>query len=205
MNEEYPKICQRAQEEGAVILFGDETNIQNTTAYMRGYGQKGHPPVAKVSGNKLKINMLSAISRRGMLRFMLYRDSMNAKKLLDFLRRLVKEMLKRVENDEGENEDDIKKVFLILDNLKVHHSKIVTDWVEKNKDRIELFYLPAYAPEHNPDELLNSDLKRKAGARTSPRSQKELEHNVRSRLSFLQRTSEAVISFFRAPLTLYAS
>ena len=205
LNEEYPKICQRAQKEGAVILFGDETNIQNTTAYMRGYAPKGQPPVAKVSGNNLKINMLSAISRRGMLRFMLYKDSMNAKKLLDFLRRLVKEMLKRAEISGGENEGDVKKVFLILDNLKVHHAKMVTDWVEKNKERIELFYLPAYAPEHNPDELLNSDLKRKAGARTSPRSQNELEHNVRSRLSFLQRTSEAVISFFRAPLTLYAS
>ena len=61
LNEEYPKICQRAQEEDAVILFGDEANIQNTTAYMRGYGLKGHPPVAKVSGNKLKINIVPTI------------------------------------------------------------------------------------------------------------------------------------------------
>ena len=58
-----------------------------------------------------------------------------------------------------------------MDNLKVHHANKVSEWVEKHKDRIELFYLPPYAPEYNPDEPLNSDVKRNAGAETSPRSQ----------------------------------
>ena len=110
---------------------------------------------------RFKVNMLSAISKAGKLRFMLYPDTMNAKKLMDFLRRLIK--------------DIPQKVFLILDNLKVHHANKVSEWVGKHKDRIELFYLPPYAPEYNPDELLNSDVKRNAGAKTSPRSQKELE------------------------------
>ena len=86
---------------------------------------------------------------------------MNSEKLIDFMTRLVK--------------DSKKKVFLILDNLRVLHSKLVTAWVEEHKSKIELFFLPPYAPEYNPDELLNSDIKRNAGARQSPRSQAVLE------------------------------
>ena len=116
---------------------------------------------------------------------------MNARKLIDFLWRLIKGIP--------------QKVFLILDNLKVHHANKVSECVEKHKDRIELFYLPPYAPEYNPDELLNSDVKRKAGSKTSPRSQKELESNVRSRLKKLQNNPTMVTSFFQARLVKYAS
>jgi transposase len=91
----------------------------------------------------MKINMLSAVSKRGKLSFVLYKDNMNAEKLIDFMRRLGK--------------DTKQKVFLILDNLRVHHSKKVRSWLEKHKAEIEVFYLPSYAPEYNPDELLNSD------------------------------------------------
>ena len=138
-----------------------------------------------------KVNMLSAISKAGKLRFMLYLDNMNVKKLIDFPRRLIK--------------DIPQKVFLIMDNLRVHHANKVSEWVEKHKDRIELFYLPPYAPEYNPDEPLNSDVKRNAGAKTSPRSQKELESNVRSCLKKLQNSPAIVTSFFQARLVKYAS
>ena len=98
-----------------------------------------------------------------------------------------------------------KKVFLVLDNLRVHHAKKVTAWLEEHKDRIELFYLPPYSPEYNPDELLNSDIKRNAGARQSPRTQAELEANVQNRLTYLSQTPSVIASFFRAPLTQYAA
>ena len=97
---------------------------------------------------------------------MLYKDNMDSDKLIDFMRRLV--------------HDSTKKVFLVLDNLRVHHSKKVQAWLEKHKDQIEVFYLPPYAPEYNPDELVNSDLKRTVGGKTSPQSKEVLEHNVRS-------------------------
>ena len=135
--------------------------------------------------------MLSAISKRGKLQFMLYKDSMNTDKLIDFMSRLIT--------------DCKKKVFLVLDNLRVHHAKKVSAWLEEHKDRIELFYLPPYSPEYNPDELLNSDIKRNAGARQSPRTQAELEANVQNRLNYLSQTPSVIASFFRAPLTLYAA
>ena len=135
--------------------------------------------------------MLSAISNRGKLRFVLFQDNMNADKLIDFMRRLV--------------HDSKKKVFLVLDNLRVHHAKKVTAWLAKHKDEIEIFYLPPYAPEYNPDELLNSDLKRGISKKPSPRSDKELEHNVRSHLKSVQLRPNKIMGFFRSKTTKYAA
>lgn len=159
--------------------------------YLRGYAPKGKPPVVKIEAQKFKINMLSAVSKRGKLRFMLYKDNMKSNNLIDFMRRLIT--------------DSKKKVFLILDNLRVHHSTKVTEWVEKHKDKIELFYLPPYAPEYNPDELVNSDLKRSVGQKISPHSADELEKNVRSHLRDLQNNSSKVAAFFNAERTSYAA
>lgn len=84
-------------------------------------------------------------------------------------------------------------------------TKVVTAWLEDHKDQIELFFLPPYAPEYNPDELLNSDIKRNAGAKQSPRTQAELEANVHSRLACLTATPDHAASFFHAPPTSYAA
>ena len=191
LNEEFPGIIERAEAENAEIFFGDETNIQNTCNYMRGYAPKGKTPVVKVESQKFKVNMLSAISKRGKLRFMLYKVNMNAEKLIDFMGRLIR--------------DVNKKVFLVLDNLRVHHSKKVQEWLDKRKDRIEVFYLPPYAPEYNPDELVNSDLKRGVGSYTSAQSEEELNNNVRSHLKKLQLQPLKITSFFNAPYTSYAA
>lgn len=191
LNDEFPGITERAKAENAEIFFGDETNIQNTCNYMKGYAPKGKTPVVRTESQKFKINMLSVVSKRGMLRFMLYKDNMNSDKLIDFMRRLV--------------HDSEKKVFLILDNLRVHHSKKVQSWLEKHKDKIEVFYLPPYAPEYNPDELVNSDLKRSVGSKPSPQSAENLEHNVRSHLKSLQLNPAKISSFFHAPFTNYAA
>lgn len=159
--------------------------------YLRGYAPKGKTPVVRTEAQKFKVNMLSAVSKRGKLRFMLYKDNMNSDNLIDFMRRLIS--------------DSEKKVFLVLDNLRVHHSTRVTEWVKNHKDKIELFYLPPYAPEYNPDELVNSDLKRSVGQIISPCSANELEKNVRSHLINLQYNSAKVASFFNAPFTCYAA
>ena len=188
---EFPGIKERAKEEDAEIFFGDETGIQNTANYAKGYAPIGKTPVVRVEAAKMKINMLSAVSNRGKLRFTLYRDNMNGDKLIDFMGRLVK--------------DTKKKVFLVLDNLRVHHCKKVTNWLREHKAEIEVFYLPPYAPEYNPGELLNSDLKRGVGNRSMPRSQEELTHNVRSHLKLVQLNPDKVRSFFKAATTVYAA
>ena len=191
LNVEFPGITERAMAENAEIFFGDETGIQNTANYAKGYAPIGQTPVVKVESKKMKINMLSAISNSGKLRFIIYKDSMNANKFIDFCRRLIY--------------DIEKKVFFIVDNLRVHHSKKVRAWLEKYKDRIEVFYLPPYSPEYNPDELLNANLKREIGNRAMPRSEKDLEHNVRSHMKLLQLAPDKVSSFFEAPMTNYAA
>lgn len=191
---EYPQICERAKAENAEILFADEANIQNTTTYMKGYAEKGNPPILKVESKSFKVNLIAAVSRQGRLRFMLYRDSMDSKKFILFLARLLSDRIQKGKFD---------KVFLIVDNLKVHHSKLVADWVKKRKEHIELFFLPAYAPEYNPDELLNSDLKRGVGGKFYPRSQIELESLTYQHLNKLWKTKDKILSFFEAPYTRY--
>lgn len=191
LNEEFPGITKRAEDEDAEIYFGDETNIQNTCNYMRGYAPKGKTPIVRTEAQKFKVNMLSAVSKRGKLRFMLYDDNMNSEKLIDFMRRLV--------------HDSPKKVFLILDNLRVHHSKKVQEWLSEHKNEIEIFFLPPYAPEYNPDELLNSNLKRAVGKKPSPHSKGELEHNVRSHLKSLQLKTYIISALFNSHYTRYAA
>ena len=191
VEQEFPGIKERARAENAEIFFGDECGVQNTANYAKGYAPIGCTPIVQVESKKIKINMLSAISARGKLRFLLYKDNMNAGKLIDFMRRLVK--------------DTDRKVFLILDNLRVHHSKKVRAWLEKHKDEIEVFYLPPYAPEYNPDELLNAHLKNGLSKRFMPRSEDELESNVRSHLKKVQLSPDKIRSFFQAPATIYAA
>ena len=123
---EYPDLSKRAKAEKAEIFFGDETGIQNTANDAKGYAPIGKTPVVCVESKKMKINMLSAVSSRGTLRFVLYRDNMNGDKSIDFMRRLIK--------------DTHRKVFLILDNHRAHHSKKVKAWLVKHKDKIEVFY-----------------------------------------------------------------
>ena len=188
---EFLGISERSRKENAEIFFGDETGVQNTANYTRGYAPIGKTPVVRMESKKMKINMLSAISNRGKLRFVLYKDNMNSDKLIDFMRRLIKE--------------SSRKVFLVLDNLRVHHSRKVRAWLEKHKDKIEVFYLPPYSPEYNPAEFLNSDLKRNIGNRAMLRSKADVEHNVRSHMKSLQLKPMKIRSFFQAPSTSYAA
>jgi transposase len=100
IEQDFPGISERAKNENAEIYFGDETGLQNTSNYVRGYDPIGKTPIVRTESKHIKINMLSALSKRGKLRFMLYKDNMNADKLIDFMRRLV--------------HDSKKKVFFIL-------------------------------------------------------------------------------------------
>jgi transposase len=189
LNESYPSIAARAKAENAEIYWGDETGVQNTADYLRGYAPVGQTPVIQVEAAKFKANLLSAISNRGKVRFMIY-EKLSPDKLMDFMRRLVG--------------DTKRKVFLILDNLRIHHAKRVSLWLEKHKDEIEVFFLPPYSPEYNPDEYLNSDLKRDVGNRPMPRSERDIVKNIRSHMKSLQINPDKVKSFFKAHSVRYA-
>lgn len=187
----YPEIQARAKQEKAEIHWGDETGIQNDAYHARGFAPKGKTPVVRINATKSRINMISSITNRGKVRFMLYRETMTAKVLIRFMSRLIK--------------DADRKVFLILDNLRVHHSKVVKAWLEENKEQIEVFYLPSYSPELNPDEYLNGDLKQKIRSGLPARSEKELEKKTRSFMCTLQNRPKHVQSYFRHPKIAYAA
>jgi transposase len=189
--EHYPKIAARAKAEGAVIHWGDETGISNQAVYGRSFAPQGQTPVLRRPATRRTLSMISAVTNRGTLRFMLYEGALNAGLFLAFLQRLVR-------NIQG-------KLFLIVDNLKVHKAKKVQAWVAERRDKIELFFLPAYAPEHNPDEFLHSDLKRSLGRRPAVRDKAGLESRLRGYLRRLQRQPKRVRAFFQAPTTRYAA
>jgi transposase len=191
LDEEYPAIKERAKHEKAEIYWGDETGIQNDAYQAKGFAPKGKTPIIKLNVNKSRVNMISAISNRGLVRFMLYEDTMTAERLIQFMFRLIK--------------DANRKVYLILDNLRTHHSKNVKQWLEKNKDKIEVFYLPSYSPELNPDEYLNGDLKRRVHSGIPARTLKDLKKKTRSFMKTLQRRSYHVKNYFKHDRVSYAA
>ena len=156
LTENYPVIVKKAKAENAEIHWGDETGIRNTSQYGRSYAPVGQTPTKTTMAKRISLNMISTVTNQGKVRFMTYNGTMNAQRFIVFLKRLIK----------GAN----KKIFLILDNLRVHHSKLVKQWIDENTDKIELFYLPSYSPEINPDEYLNNDLKSGIGLKQSPNS-----------------------------------
>jgi transposase len=189
--QDYPAIAERAKAERAVIYWGDETGISNQDQIGRSYSPKGQTPVVVRTARRITQSMISAVSNRGLMRFMLYEGALNADRFIAFLRRLAK--------DAGQ------KVFLIVDNLKVHHANKVKAWAANHADEIELFYLPAYAPDHNPDEYLNNDLKQKLRQQPQPTSQDELIKNTRNVLRAIQRSPHRIQAYFRPPAVRYAA
>lgn len=188
---EYPAIAARAKRENGEIHWGDETGLQTGANVEKGYSPKGKTPVVRQTAKRERISMISSITNQGQVRFMFYRDSMNSKRLIEFMRRLTK--------DAG------RKVFLILDNLKVHHSKVVKDWLEANKEKIEVFYLPSYSPELNPDEYLNNSLKGRVHSGERANTAKQLESKARKHMRNLQNNRYKVKRFFEHPCVSYAA
>ncbi len=151
----------------------------------RGFALKGKPPVLPVETKRERVNMISAISQRGNLRYGIYQDSMNQQKLIEFMRRLI--------------ENAKHKVFFIMDNLRVHHGKQVSAWLERHKSQIEVFYLPPYAPECNPDEYLNHSLKLHVHSGDLPFTSQDISHKIRSYMRSLQYNPFRVSRFFLHP------
>ena len=178
LDEEYPAIKKQAKKENAEIHWGDETGVRNNSQHGRSYAPKGKTPVKKSMAKRFSINMISTVTNQGKVEFMIYSGSMNAEMLIRFLKQFVK----------GKS----RKMYLILDNLRVHHSKIVKKWVEENSTKITIFHLPSYSPEKNPDEYLNCDLKYGLSEKPSPRNQEQLRNNVENHMLMLQGNEQRV-------------
>jgi len=172
LDQDYPEIKAMAKRENAEIYWGDETGMRNDSQHERGYAPKGKTPVVRLNAKRTSTNMISAVTNQGKVRFRIFDGTMNTDILIDFCKRLIKTA--------G------RKVYLILDNLRVHHAKLFKAWLEEHKDAIAVFYLPSYSPELNPDEYLNCDLKAGVHSGMPARSKDQLKGKVRSHMKMLQ-------------------
>lgn len=191
LEEEYPAIKRKAKEENAEVYWGDETGMRSDSQHGRGYAPKGKTPVIRISAKRSSTNMISAITNQGKVRFQIYDGRMNAAQLIEFMKRLIK--------------DAKRKVLLILDNLRVHHAKLVKAWLLEQADKIEVFYLPAYSPELNPDEYLNCDLKAGVHGKAPARNRQQLKAKVLSHMRMLQKKPVRVMSYFQHQKIHYAA
>lgn len=191
LKEQYPAISSRARREGAEINWCDETGVRNDESGVRGYAPRGKTPTIRLNARRTSMSMISSITNQGKVRFMIYKDAMNPALFIRFMGRLIK--------------DTGRKVFLVVDNLKTHHGKTVKKWLSEREGEIEVFYLPSYSPELNPDEYLNCDVKRGMHDGAPMRSEKELKRKMVSYMRMLQKLPGRVARYFKHPKISYAA
>jgi transposase len=191
LQEEYPRIQRLARQSKAMIFFGDEAGVRSDHHAGTTWAVEGKTPVVSSTGARFGLNMISAVSAQGEFRFMIVRGRVGAAQFINFLKRL----LHGVE----------RKVFLIVDGHPAHKAKMVTRFIETVKERFCLFFLPPYSPELNPDERVWNDLKNNAIGRQSITSLEQLHSAVVSHLRFIQKSPDRVCSYFNSETTKYAA
>ena len=191
LQEEFPAIQARAKAEGAVIHWGDETGLRSDDVRGRSYSLRGQTPVVRVNHNRHGCSVISTVTNRGEMRWMVFKGALNSSILISFLRRLVK--------------DNGRKVFLILDNLRVHHSKPVKAWLARHAALIEVFHLPSYSPELNPVEVANAALKDAVTKHAPARKKGQLELFTSRFFRSLQRQPGRIIALFQKDTVRYAA
>jgi transposase len=187
----YPAIEARAALEGAEIHWCDETGAAADEQPRKGYARKGDPARIEVPKPHIRMNLIATITNEGEVHFLAYKESMTGALFVTFLEKLLSETT--------------RKVFLILDRLPAHETKAVADWVAGHGDRIELFWLPKYAPELNADEYLNNDLKGAINAEGLPGSREELRSRIVRFMSKLLHLPGHVRNYFLNPHVQYAA
>lgn len=191
LEEEYPGIEKQAKAQKAEIHWGDQMGLRSDHQTGTSYGRRGRTPVIPGTGQRFRCNMMSTITNRGHLAFMVFKERFTAAVCIRFLRRLVRQA--------G------RKVFLILDRHPVHRSAKVKRWLAANAGKLVLFFLPGYSPDLNPDEFLNQDVKSNALGRRRPATQSEMIKGVRAYLRSTQRQPEIVKRYFHAEPVRYAA
>jgi transposase len=190
IEEDYPRIKQLARRQKAEIYFEDEAGIRSDHHFGTTWGMKGTTPVVKTTGARFSMNMISAITSKGKMKFMTYSGKMKAAVFCEFLKRLI--------------HNAPTKIFLILDGHPVHRSSQVKKFVQSTKEKLRLFYLPPYSPELNPDELVWNNVKSKIG-RSTIKGPDDFQEKVRYYLRSLQCNPEKICGFFQEPNLRYAA
>jgi len=191
LDAEYPAIEKQAQAEKAEIHWGDQMGLRADHQTGTSYGRRGQTPVIPGTGQRFRCNMMSTITNRGELSFMVFKENFNGTVFIKFATRLLR--LRR------------RKVLLIVDRHPVHLSGEVKRWLARHAARLALFFLPGYSPDLNPDEFLNQDVKSNALGRQRPATRAEMIDGVRSYLRSTQRQPKIVKSYFQAESVRYAA
>jgi transposase len=192
LKQEYPKIKARARREKADIFFGDAAHMRSDHHAGRTWGKRGETPVVVSSGARYSMSLISAVTSRGHMRFMIKeKGGVNADVFIEFLTRLMTGSKNRI--------------FLIVDRGPAHVAKKTKAFVASLGGRLRLFYLPPYSPERNPDELVWKHLKADTVGRASLISFRDFKYKVRSSMLSLQRSPAKIRTFFQKPSLRYAA
>ena len=191
LEHDYPKLRARAKREDAEIYWEDETGLRSDHFVGRSYSPQGQTPTASTTGKRFGCNIISALSNKGTMRFRVFEGSFNQDVMIDFLSRLVR--------------DAQRKVIVVCDGHPTHKGKKVKRWLEAHSDECELVLLPGYAPELNPDEVLNQDLKANMFSSNRPSNKPQMIEQTRSYLTSTQKRPDVVQSFFQETHVAYAA
>jgi transposase len=188
-SEEYPAIRAQAAAEGATIYFADEAGIRSDYHAGTTWAPVGETPVVKATGARFSVNMVSAVTAKGALRFAVYDESFTTKTFIDFAKRLL--------------HDTDGPVYLIVDGHPTHRAKAVKEFVASTRGRLKLFLLPGYSPELNPDEWVWKNVKHDKIARRGVTSKDDLKAKAIGALRRLQKLPHLVRGFFADPHLRY--
>ncbi len=191
IREEFPAIQAEARKAGADIWFGDEAGVRSDAHSGRTWAPRGKTPIVTTTGARFGLNVISAVNRRGELRFMCVEGKVNADVFIEFLKRLLK--------------GATRPVFLVVDGHPTHKAAKTLRHVEATGGMLRLFHLPPYSPDLNPDELVWNDLKNNGVGRMVVAGPDHLKTLVVGHLRSMQKRADLVRSFFEAPTTKYAA
>lgn len=191
LDEEYPAIKKRAQKEKAVIYFGDETGMRSDHQAGRSYAPQGETPVIKRTGQRFSLNMISALSNKGHLQFMIINGRFNSEVFETFLKRLIKYSK--------------QKIYFVTDGHPAHKTKKLNAWLAVNKKRIEVFFLPPYSPELNPQEYVNQDVKTNVVGKKRPINKEQMKANVEDFMNNRKKDKMQVQRYFQEKHVRYAA
>ena len=191
LDKEYPAIKKRAAKENATIYFEDEVGMRSDHQAGKSYAPKGQTPVIKKTGQRFSLNMVSAISNKGHVEFMILDGTFNGTVFLEFIAQLIKYKQ--------------QKIFLVVDGHSAHKTKAIKAWIEENKDRIELFFLPPYSPELNAQEYVNQDLKTNVIGKKRPINKAQMRNNVEEFMNNRKNDRKQVQKYFHVTHVQYAA
>lgn len=186
---EYPAIAKQAKKLGATVYFADEAGIRSDHHAGTTWGAIGKTPVVKTTGARFSLNMISAVTAQGLLRFSTFNGTMTADKFIEFCKRLIA--------------DTTGPVFLIVDGHPVHRSKRVKQFAESTNGQLRLFQLPGYSPQLNPDEWVWKNIKNDRVGRSIITGPDQFKALAVAALRRLQAMPHIVRGFFGDPELAY--